>query len=260
MIDNEKLIYLLKKNFAQVMYADEDYYRDYKVIITMEQQSIDDAERNEIYIVLKTMPATLTHAQTIMPVTISAISEFNNIDVCKRLLTQFAERFNLEMNEEKTIKQYYTAPSTISVFNKVFDGYRALFYLTGTFVISETANYFDAYFNGEKIDAIDQVLDGTIQLDTQATYSTNNFTKSTGKVATLILSLSCYLTENDLANKCLAIMLKDIDKEPLGIDTPFIFDIKYKNGLTLTDTFKLSKMVSQQAINNVPVVTFVFTN
>lgn len=261
MIGNDDIIYLIKKNLVSIVESDEEYYKGLKVFVTMEEQDVNEKERNAIYVVVKTQPATLTYAQVIMPITLSVVSEYNNINIAITLLGAFAERYHLEMNKEKTIKQYYTSPNVVSNYNSVFDGYRSLIYLSGTLVISENANYLTVKYKGKEVQAISCVLDGTIQLDTQATYSSENFTASVGKIGTLTLSIATYLIDNDLMNDVLAIALRDKEKAPSGFDTIFELDLIFKNGIKREkDKFKLASITTQQDINNVPMANLVFTN
>ena len=67
MIGNDDIIYLIKKNLVTIVESDEEYYKGLKVFVTMEEQDVNEKERNAIYVVVKTQPATLTYAQVIMP-------------------------------------------------------------------------------------------------------------------------------------------------------------------------------------------------
>lgn len=257
----DKILTVFTSELTKIIYANEEYYQGLKIVVTDEQQNLEDAERNQISIVVSYLPATITYGQNILPFTISAFSEFNNIEKCQRLLFEFAETYHTELSEDKTIKQFFTAPTVVSTFNGIFEGYRALYMLTGTLLISENVNYLDVYYNGEKIDTLKTVWDCSIQLDTQATYGSNNFTESVAKIGTFAFALQMYMTNCDLINKCLYIITKDLSNCPDGIDTIFNFDLQFKNGVKIENgKYKLASVSSEQLINSPPVISLSFTN
>lgn len=254
MIDKEYLINLIRQQFADVINADDEL-KQFKVRVC-EEQMFMRKEPNTIYIVVKFSPATLTQMQKIMPITISAIGEHNSLNVCEHLLMSFAEKYHLEFNQEKTVRQVFTSPSVISNFNEVFDGFRSLFYMSGTFLVSENANRVDVIFDGNKIETIEAVFECTVQLDTQPTFESKNFTNSVGKVATRVLSFTSYLTDVEYINNALKISVGDT-----SIDNKFYFDLQFKNGISLKNlSWKLSSMTINQSIADFPMIALVFTN
>ena len=261
---NEEIIELLAMQFGKVMRGDEEYYSPYRVLISNEQQYIKtkDRDKNAIYIVVRFLPASLNFGQTVLPITINAIAERNKIDVCQRLLLEFAQTYNLTDDESGTIKQTYTSPSIMSNFNEMFDGFRSLFYMSGTFLISKNANPFKVYVSGEseEIDCITVSDTFDVQLDTQAFFNTDNFTKSVGTVGTFTLNITSYLMDTDFLNKVLAVKLKDLKKQPAGVNTTFRFDIVFKNGYEARDwDFKLVNATVQEEIGELPIISMTFT-
>lgn len=258
----DKLLTLIKKGFAEIIYANEDYYKDYKIVISNDLMYIDEqmrkAQENTIFIVVKFLPATLTYKQKIAPINISVLAEYNSIDVCYSLLNSYAEKFHLELDESETIKQFYTSPSIVSNFNEVFDGYRSLYYLSGTFLISENANRVKIKNRdtGEYIDTIESVFSCGIQLDTQPNYQSNNFTNSIARVGTRTLAITVNAIDVDFVNNALKVAF-----EELPIDTEFNFDLEFKNGIKLLNKkWKLASIDLSQSLSNFPVIALLFTN
>lgn len=119
----------------------------------------------------------------------------------------------------------------------------------------------DMSFTLKQMDILGINFGGDSQLDPQVFYNTHNFTESIAKVGTITLGISSYLfSDNELMNTCLAIQLKDIDKYPLGINTTFKLTIAFKNGMSLTDNFKMASLASQQNLGEIPSVSLTFTN
>lgn len=260
----EEIMELLTKQFLEVMQKDYDYYSQYKIRLSNEQQyvKLKDREKGIIYIVVKFLPASLNFGQTVLPITINAVSERNKIETCQKLLLEFAQTFNLTTNEDETIKQTYTSPSNTSSFNEVFDGYRSLFYMSGTFLISRNSNPYKIYISGEdkEIECISVSINLDVQLDTQPTFSGDNFTSSIGLLGTLVINITTYLTNNNFINKALAIAIKDLEKEPSGVNTTFTFDIVFKNGYKLSNVnMKLANFSIQENVGEMPVASLTFT-
>lgn len=262
---NEKIFELIKRQFIEIMNNDYDFYKDYKIILSNEQQFVRERDRsaNTIYIVVKFLPSSLNFGQLVVPITINAVAEQNKIEVCSKLLLEYAQTYNLSTSDDETIKQVYTSPSVASNFNDVFAGFRSLYFMSGTFLVSEKANPYKIYISGEEkpIATITNSINVQIQLDTKQFFDSDNFTRSVGTSGTFIFNFTTYLLDNDLVNKALAITLKDLEKQPDGINTIFTFDIVFKNGYKLKNAkFKLSNFSTQQNIGEIPVVSLTFTN
>lgn len=119
-----------------------------------------------------------------------------------------------------------------------------------TFYISK--GYYDLEFVAVNTQA-------SISLDSQAFYKNNGFTISKGKFGSFSINLTTYLFDNDFLNKCLAIYLRNLDKEPLGIDTSFDFRIKFKSGHSLETKFKMADFSLQLKKGQLPIVSITFT-
>lgn len=273
MIDYENIMELIGVELKSIINSDNENFGKYNFTLTNEIQFVKDKKNkealknnpNQVFIVLKFYPATLNFGQTLLPIQLDVISEKNKLDTCKRLLTIFAETYNLEFNSEQTIKQYYQSPSVMSNFNEIGDGYRSLLTLRGTLQISENANLSTLKY---VVDSQTQVelplitfgMSFDIQLDTQSMYNEDNVTKSWARVGTNVITFTMYLTDTTFLNRVLAIINKDFTTMPNGINTDFGFILAFKNGITINTTMKLANVGIQQNIAELPVASLTFTN
>lgn len=262
---NEDVLNMVKAQFTDVMGDDYDYYANYKIYLSNEQQFSKKRQREDgaIYIVIRFLPATITFGQTVLPATITAISERNNIETCQKLLMEFALRYNLSTNKAETITQIYETPSVSSNFNEIFDGFRSVFYMNCTFLISENSNPFEIYISDtqEHFEGVTQTLSCDIQLDTQATFNSKDFTNSKARYGTFAFNITTYLTDKDVINKCLAIMLKDKEHAPDGVNTEFNFDIVFKNGYSSKNgIYYAANITVNRSIGSMPTISISFTN
>lgn len=256
MIDFQDIQNLIASEL-QTLVVNDDKYADVKVYISNEQQFVKtkDREKGAIYIVIKYLQASINFGQTVLPITLNIISERNKMNIAQTMLMEFAQTYNLTMNEDNTIKQVYTSPMVTSNFNEIFDGFRSVLYTSGTFLISENTNTGEVYYNDTLVNLITMGISFNIQLDSQPYASSGNFTKSVGKFGTYTLALVTYLTTDELVNECLKITCKEED-----VNTTFPLTIKFKNGVELSADFKMSSFDFQQDIGNLPTVSITFTN
>ena len=217
-----------------------------------------------IFIVIKYYPAVLNFGQILMPIQLDVISEANKIDIAKRLLYAFAETYNLEFNDDYTIKQYFQSPSILSNFNEIGTNYRSLMTMRGTLQISENSNLIKSIslVNGNEITNLGFItsnINFDVQLETQSLYNQDNITKSWARVGTLVLNFSIYLTNDSFCNKILSIMAKDNVNAPDGIATLFNLRLLFKNGIEIKQNFRLANATIQQNMGELPVINLTFT-
>lgn len=270
-IDEETIFNLIATEIQQIIQSDSDTFGGYEFNITNEQQFIKDRtnqiaknQPKKIFIVIKNYPATLNFGQVLMPIQLDVISEQNKLDISKRLMTLFAETYNLEFDEDYTIKQYYQSPSVLSNFNEIGNGFRSLLTLRGTLQISEDSNIIktitlvddDTEIN---IPFITSNASFDVQLETQSLYGQSNITKSWARVGTLVLNFSIYLTDTDFCNNILYLIMGDEDNMPDGINTDFNFVILFKNELSISKTYKLVNGTIEQNMGELPVINLTFT-
>lgn len=280
----ETIMGIIKDQFLEVMSSDPDYYKEYDIILSNEQQYIKNRDKkpNGIYIVVKFIPGSLNFGQNVIPVNINALGEGNKLEACQRLLLEYAQQFNLgepinissseEDSNSYIIKQVYTQPQVMSNFNPSWNEFRSLFFMTGTFLIGKNSvpikeiNYFATESetgNGTPIDFINSSWDFSIQLDSQGFYGTDSRTRSESKIGTLSLSLVTYSISNAFCNKvrCIAWNKKGTGEAPNGIKEDFFFTVKFADGMTAEKVrFKLVNVTSPQNIGEFPLLTMTFTN
>ena len=144
----EEIVGVISSQFADVINLNNDYYNGVDVYVVNEQyfNKIKDRKKNRIYIVVKFLAPSVDFNQTVFPIEIQAVSEENGLEMCQNLLYEFANRYNLKWDADKIVQQVYSGPNTVSTFNEVFEGFRALFSMSGAFIITKKANYLTLYF------------------------------------------------------------------------------------------------------------------
>lgn len=264
-----KVFNLIKDQFEELMSNDYEYYREFNLKLTNEQFFVKDKQREKdtIYIVVKFMPATIDFGQTLLPVTFNAVSERNGIEVCQKLMFEYAQIYNLKTINNDTgdfIQQRYSTPSVMSNFNDIYDGFRSLFYMSGSFLISENVNSWDLYYydsleaiEGIKIEILNMAVGFDNNLDSQPYVENGNFVESISKFGSLSFNLTTYLIDNQLMNKCIDIMAK---KSPTN--TSFYFEIVFKkSNLKIPKAkYKLQNSSLAQTIGEIPAITLSFSN
>lgn len=145
LIEHSEVINIIRNSLLEIMDEDYYYYKDYNVVLAKEQEFIKlkQAKPNSIYIVIKFGSASINFSQTVLPITLTAMSEQNKLDVCQKLLSDFVNKYNLETSDDSTIRQIYELPVVTSNFNKVFEGFRSILFVNGYFVISKNANFYE---------------------------------------------------------------------------------------------------------------------
>lgn len=275
MIQPQVIMDLLTRQFLDVMGKDYHYYKEYDIELSNEQYYIRDRERNpkKIYIVVKFLESEINFNQVTLPINFNVIAEKNKLDVCQRLLLDFAQQYNLKQEKmgSTLIRQIYNSPTVMSNFVDVQDGLRSLFFMSGTYFISENMNplklyvsaseYVDENGNREEIEFVNFASSFDVQADPQAYFNSNNRTITTNKVATFTFNINVFNTTNShLLNKVMDIEFEDLDERPHDIETPFYFDLEYENGKTYKEkAFKLVNVTRQSVIANMPTVSLTFT-
>lgn len=280
-MDNiKKIMDIIEQQFLTVMNSDPEYYDKYNIILSNEQQYVKEKYRDKdsIYIVVKFIPGSLNFGQTLIPINFNALGEGNKLEVCQRLLLEYAQQFNLcepinisasESGDGSsyTIKQVYTQPQVMSNFNPTWNEFRSLFYMSGTFLLgkdSEAIKKITYYSSldqeeGSELNFINASWAFAIQLDSQAFYGTNSRTESKSKIATLTLNVTLYLKNDPLSLKTLKIAW-NVDKEHNSIKDVFYLDVEFEDLTVEKMPFHLSNANCTQNIGEFPLLSLVFTN
>lgn len=268
MYNTEDVMNIIREQLVELMQEDYEYYKNYNIKLANEQYYVDPEERKEpgnIYIVIKFLPADINFNQNMVPFTITAVSEYNGLEVCQKLLLEYAQTYNLvdDFTENGiTYNQTYTTPQVMSNFSNVYFGYRNTFFMSGTFLLSYNSNPSKLYymFNGKEylVNNITFTEDYMAQLDTQPFFNTNNFATSIGKYGSHTINFTMYLTndESGLCNKILDI-INNVTVN--GVNETFTFKIDYKNGKECVKNFKLIGYSRTQNVGELPVISCSFT-
>lgn len=290
----EDVIAIIQSSLNQIVISDPGY-EGYSYKIANEQYYVPDEDRhfdkNTIFCVIKMMKATLDFNQVIVPFTLTAISEHNNISVCQRLLLEYTQTYNLTDGTGETTdpttqttttfmyKQTYDSPVVTSNFNEVYDGYRSVFTLTGNILINYSVypikkiNYYHnatGFAQNElgvatEIKTLSNAFAFDNTLDSQA-YSGKNRTESISKFGTLTLSFTTYSETNDLIKTLIALSLQKSDREEqlegaIPNDRCFYFGLVFR-GTSDEERLvrvKLNNFNYSQALGQFPTITMSFT-
>lgn len=143
-VNYDEIISLLKNEFIETMELEPFYYEGVEVIIGKEQQFMyeEDFKPNNIYGVVRFGATDINFGSQVVPITLTFLSEQNNIELAQNLLYTFAQTYNLTRGFDNTIQQVYTSPEITSNFNLVYDGFKSIMFLSGTFIISKNANFY----------------------------------------------------------------------------------------------------------------------
>ena len=297
--DTDHILKILENQFTDLINNSDNkvVYSNYKIILSNEQMYIRPEERNDvnaIYIVVKFMEAQIMFGQNMVPITINAVSEYNKIDVSQQLLLEYAQTYNLksselsltdsnETNNYLSYNQTYTTPVVSDVFSEVFYGYRDLFFMTGTFLISynsspiEYIKYKNSKNEWVNVDFLNSSISFDTTPDTQPYAYRNNFTNSVNKFATFTLNFTSYLVDEDLYNDALDMMMQeDLTDDEINefriletneipryvdINKYFLFEIKFKRRKVIyRKKLKLVNGGIAQSAGELPTISFSFTN
>jgi hypothetical protein len=265
---------LIYQQMLEIMRSDYNYYKNYNIKIANEQYYVSPEDRKEpniIYIVVKFLPADVMFNQNIVPITITAVSEYNNLEACQRLLLEYAQTYNLQndvWNGRINYDQTYTTPQVMSNFSEVYYGYRNTLFMSGTFLLSYNSNPSKLYYVDDEegeilIDTINFTESFGIQIDSQPFFGTNNRTRSVGKFGTHTISFTMFLVDDVLCNKILDIVLIDFNDKDINVNEDvnktYKFKISYHYGQECIKNFKLVSFDKTNNAGEMPIISVTFT-
>lgn len=254
------------------------FYAPYKdhVIITSEQQYTRSTDKgpNTIYIVVKFGQSAIDFGQVLVPVTINAVSEANQLIVCQKLMFDFAETYTQHTDPDTSdfVKEIWSTPQVIQNFAEVENTFRSLMYLSGTFLIGKNSNpleYLHYIPDPEgspssfiDVNLITFVQNFDIQPDSQAFYTTNGLVQSNAKIGIYAMNFTCFQVKNALFNKLLDIIYGNLNAETHsenGINSRFTFQLKFKGESTVrTVSVLLHNYAMQQNKADLPTISLTF--
>lgn len=290
----KKVMDILEKEFQALLSNPENAedYRGYKIIITNEQQYVkkDPNNHKTIYLVVKFLEGTKDYGQERQPIAIRAITEYNGIEVCQKLLMDFSESYNLIhnftfINEENTsysVKQTVSTVSNLGNFNEIYEGYRSVFYVSGTFLIGVNSNpvvKLEVAFNDGHSDIVEEIqfisfqYSYDAQTDSQPFYGTNNFNRTVNKIGTLSVGFTMYAINSNFYNFITALVFNDIFEHlseengnvdytipSINIDHMFTLKIYFRSNPALPRSvpMKLVNVANVQELRDFPAASITF--
>ena len=116
----DKMLKIIEKQFVSIMANDPDFYSQYKIVLSNEQQYIKNKDRDPkaIYIVVKFMAGSINFGQILYPVNFNALGEGNKLEVAQKLLLEYAQTFNLGEEEKWEDVQLGKEHLTLNTNNK----------------------------------------------------------------------------------------------------------------------------------------------
>lgn len=231
-LDFDEILTLIQGQLLEYMNAPGNYekYRGYNIVLSKEQQfmKLKDKDPNALYIVVKFGAADIVFGQTVLPATITALTEQNRLDATYSLLYEYAQKYNYHRVNNETINQFYESPTISSNFNPVYEGFRSAVTMTAAFVVGKNSNEYKVYyyyterqFDGVKdgkntykyvtyADEVPQISASFAFVgspDTQAFYNSHDFTQSEiGFGAVTVGFTTLVLSDNRLINDILDIL------------------------------------------------------
>lgn len=216
----DEILTLIQSQLLEYMNSDENYekYKDFNIVLSKEQQfmKLKDKDPNALYIVVKFGAADVAFNQTVLPVTMVALTEQNRIDAAYSLFHEYAQTYNLVRVNDDTINQVYESPYINGNFNAVYEGYRSVVTMSCAFVIGKNSNGYTIYYyykdedGVERADEIPQIVTsfGFVgNPDTQAFYNSDDYTRSVIGFGSVTLGFTTLvLTDNKLVNEVLSIL------------------------------------------------------
>lgn len=258
----------ITQEFQTILNMDPETYGGYNIVITNERQFVKKDEKKKpktIFIVIKFLDGSKDLGQQRQPFSLNAISEHNTLEICQKLMMDFSETYNLVFefgNAQYTLRQTMKNPTAVSNFSEVYDGFRSVFYLSGTFYIGINSNPItgivvkDEDGLNEEIEFISAQMTFDAQPESQPFYGTNNFHRTVAKVATLSVGFSMYALDTDFYNGALDIAFNLNNN--VDINKKYTLVISFKSGRVYTVPMKLISINNVQELRDFPASSFTF--
>lgn len=270
-LDYNALVEMIRNNIANIM--TDPFYDGYDIEVTNEMQFLEKKEgyRNRIYIVVKFAPATTFFGQTVLSFTVTAISEHNHCFVCQKLLSDYAQKYNLE--QTGYIQQIYETPSVILNFNEIYEGFAAVMAMSGTFVIAKDISKIKFYYEygtnkdgvkiAEDVKMITHYLQFNNDIDSQAFYGTHDVAQSIARIGSFSCGFTTYLFRNSpIIQNCLKIVRlaqeKNVSVKDVNIDNKFNILVSFDELSTIEVNLKLVSFSVEGSLGDLPIVSITF--
>ncbi len=275
-IKYDEILDILQSEFATIQLSKSEY-SDLSFVVADEQMfaKTKDKSPNAIYIVIHFGDATTNMGQAILPVELFVLGQQNKVDLIQSFLSDFVYTYNLNVNSDNTITQLYMTPNRSINFNEVYNGFRTLFNMTGTFVIGDNTirlSSLQYYYEEEELvdgetvivekqeDIIVLSYDDLTEnsLNPQPYMNTNGRTKSYGSFQTFAFTILIYA---DGSKKlCQSLMAWKFDDTRSHQNDTFVFSGTFANSNTNMPkwNFKCRSADFSQKIGEIPAFSATF--
>ena len=262
-IDNQNIIDAITMQFLAIKNSN-DKYDGINFIVGNEQIFDRISKEYNVYIVVKFGQSTVDFGQAILPLTLNILGLDNEINITQEFLNEYVNTYNRYTSGG--IMQLYTTPSVNLNFADIYDGYRSLFSIGGTFLVTEntitTLNSLQykkstTYYDIPVLSYSDHT---DVNLNPQPYTNTNGFTKSYADFQTFGFSIATY---PDFNNELIKDLWKFRFNKSSGAQQNTSFTLKGTfEGLLdgFTDwEFKCKSIEFNQKIGEIPVVVITFS-
>ena len=264
-VNYEIIIELIRKE-VELLRRENEKYSNLKIIVEDERLLAKSKDRSPetMYIQIKFGAASTNFGQAVLPFSMEVIGINQDIQLTQDFLNEFVNNYNRTVSGD--ITQFFLTPVVSQNNLPIYEGYRSLFIVSATFVISnglaslQTLKYkiSDNKYEDNEFLAFNFV--GEASLNPQP-YSSNIDSKTTsyGSFQTFAFTLVTYPD----ANKQLIIDIYSwlLDKERSHINDNFIFSGVFKNISKQFEDwrFKCRSVNGDQKIGEQPLLTITFT-
>ena len=194
-----------------------------------------DYSPKTIYLIVSFGNASLNFGQSVLPVSVTCISEENSFSASRDLMMAFATAYNL--NSNGGVIQVWNAPTVTSRFNEVASGFRATLSMIGSFVVSGSTG--DGVKKIEWYDGDDPIGISILSfrdsfqnsIAPQPFPDSNGFARSVSHFATYTLTFTTYMGSSSSGPQApFFLLMKRIKYLGNMEDTAFKFRITYDDG------------------------------
>lgn len=227
---------------------------------------------NFIYILVRFGNSVTNFGQAVVPVTLEILGLNNEIDLTQEFLNTFANEYNRMPVNNAT--QLWLSPSVSTNMNPIYNGWRSLFLITGSFVIDNSLfkikelRFYPVAGENNQYEVIETIAfsdHGENSLNPQPYSDTNGRARSYGNFQTLGFSIVTYPDSDSALIQKIWNNKYDFTEPHQNDSFRFTFLFEHfnldSNGVpqeTVKKEFKLHTCDFNQKIGETPVLTATF--